>query len=72
MRDSLKPCPFCGGQAENSTGQISDGKPWHYVECVDCGAIGPTYGEYAAHNIAVTEWRSDQWNRRTILTELKG
>lgn len=63
MNDDLKPCPFCGGRAEHSIGKTGDGKPWHYVECVDCGATGPT-PSYADHNIAVIECRAEAWNTR--------
>ena len=63
MSDDLKPCPFCGGKAEHSIGKTGDGKPWHYVECVDCGATGPT-PDYADHNIAVIECRAEAWNTR--------
>ena len=63
MSDDLKPCPFCGGKAEHSIGKTGDGKPWHYVECVDCGATGPT-PSYADHNIAVIECRAEAWNTR--------
>lgn len=49
MNDELKPCPFCGGEADHSFGEKGDGTPWPYVECVECGAS--------------TE--PDVWNRRT-------
>ena len=32
---TLKPCPFCGGEAETWDGA----GPWHVV-CTKCGAIG--------------------------------
>lgn len=35
----LKPCPFCGGEASESEGRNEDGKPWLYVECIDCAAM---------------------------------
>jgi len=59
----LKHCPFCGGKAEHSIGKTGDGKPWHYVECVDCGAVGPTL-PYADHNISVIEHCTEAWNTR--------
>ena len=67
----LKPCPFCGGEAEHSVGKTGDGRPWHYVECIECGASGPT-GAYADHNIDVVRFRASQWNTRTTLAELTG
>jgi uncharacterized Zn finger protein len=60
----LLPCPFCGGEAEHSVGRHADGKPWHYVECVDCGATGPN-SPYADHNIAVIQFRAEEWNARS-------
>jgi Lar family restriction alleviation protein len=64
--DALKPCPFCGGEAEHSVGKTGDGKPWHYVECVECGASGPN-SPYADHNIAVVQFRAEAWNTRVDL-----
>ena len=70
--DGLKHCPFCGGKAEHSIGKTGDGKPWHYVECVGCGAVGPT-PPYADHNIAVIECRTEAWNTRADrIEELEG
>ena len=62
----LKPCPFCGGDAEHAEGKYGDGKTWHYVECVGCGATGPNL-EYAAHNIDVKGYRADTWNTRALI-----
>jgi len=59
----FKPCPFCGGRAEHSIGKTSGGKPWHYVECVDCGATAPV-PPWADHNIAVIERLAKAWNTR--------
>lgn len=59
----LKPCPFCGGEAEFAIGKTGDGKDWHYIECADCGATGPNI-KYAAHNIRVKEANAEAWNRR--------
>jgi Lar family restriction alleviation protein len=64
MSDDLKPCPFCGGEAYFAVGKIVDGKYWHYVECVQCGAMGP-YVKYADHNIAVKPANALAWNTRT-------
>jgi len=40
IMDKLKPCPFCGGEADfDGTGGIfSDKIPTRYVECLQCGA----------------------------------
>lgn len=49
----LKPCPFCGGEAE-----IQDGSGLHYVYCTKCGAstIGRIKGG--------TEKSVQNWNTR--------
>jgi Lar family restriction alleviation protein len=64
MSEAIKPCPFCGGEAYFSVGKIVDGRDWHYVECVQCGAIGPDV-KYADHNIAVKSANALAWNTRT-------
>jgi len=51
--EKLEPCPFCGGEASESIGEMTDketGKkiPWKYIECLDCAAMADT----------------DDWNRR--------
>lgn len=56
-------CPFCGGKASHAVGQTAEGKPWHYVECDDCGAAGPSV-QYAPHNIAVLDANTKAWNNR--------
>lgn len=60
MPNELKPCPFCGNEAEyvciNGTA---------YVRCkrfIKCGAIGPTQpigDDFVAKDIAI-----EAWNRR--------
>jgi Lar family restriction alleviation protein len=59
----LKPCPFCGGEAEFSLGKTGDGADWHYLECGECEAMGPRI-KYADHNIAVKEALAEAWNNR--------
>jgi Lar family restriction alleviation protein len=59
----LKPCPFCGGEAELSLGKTGDGKDWHYLECSECEAMGPRV-QYAEHNIAIKDALAEAWNRR--------
>jgi len=73
MTDEFKPCPFCGGRAEHSIGKTSGGKPWHYVECVDCGATAPV-PPYADHNIAVIERLAKAWNTRAeiLVFDMRG
>ena len=66
----LKHCPFCGGEAEFSLGKTGDGKDWHYIECVNCGATGPLVN-YADHNIAINDALADAWNRRADLAAVQ-
>ena len=56
----LKPCPFCGAEAEHITGKkIVAGKPVggikHFVRCTECSAF--VSGDTKQEAIAV-------WNRR--------
>ena len=54
----LKPCPFCGGEAELSG---DDGASW--VVCVNCNARGEWYNP---------EWKAArQWNARHTAPEVK-
>ena len=62
----LKPCPFCGGEAEGRKGKTTDGSDWHYVECMTCEAMGPRI-QYASHNIAIKEALAEAWNSRADL-----
>ena len=67
--EALAPCPFCGGEATFSEGKTGDGKPWHYVECSECEAMGPGVS-YADHNIAVKSVLADAWNRRAAAFDI--
>lgn len=63
MTEELKPCPFCGGEAEFNSDEFGEG-----VCCKSCGATlhNGVYGE---------EWRrlaSADWNARPIENELTG
>lgn len=53
----LKPCPFCGGEAYLSQGQIGPAKAIaDYVECLECAASADMfYDKYLA---------IEAWNRR--------
>ena len=58
----LKPCPFCGGEAETWDGA----GPWHVV-CTECGTIGsPCLSEAEA----ITAWNSRV--ERTCIREKHG
>lgn len=53
MSEELKPCPFCGGDA-NTIGE----RNWWDVECVYCGVR--TTNEYESEEKAI-----EAWNTRT-------
>lgn len=62
--DRLKPCPFCGGEAEMHQAHDPDGPndQGYYVECGKCGAstnLRFSCGEDARPLLM------EQWNRRT-------
>ena len=58
MAKELKPCPFCGGEADcNNTGCMTrDGDPLWWVECLSCGI---NTGGHTRRKQAVK-----MWNRR--------
>ena len=43
-RDELKPCPFCGGEAEMCSHSDRAGKYW-YIGCKNCFSRGSGYYE---------------------------
>lgn len=54
----LKPCPFCGYEAEISIGRF-DGKPTSYVMCKKCAARGEFFfvsPKYASDDRAIKAW----------------
>lgn len=62
--DRLKPCPFCGGEAEMCQAHDPDGPndQGYYVECGKCGAstnVRFSCGEDARPLLM------EQWNKRT-------
>lgn len=52
MPEKLKPCPFCGGEAESKELWNRD----YEIECKKCGARS---GEYLKEKYAI-----ENWNRR--------
>jgi len=59
---NIKPCPFCGGEAEmdTTTKIIKGGKARHeifWVKCSECGARVPRYNRTAEEAIKI-------WNTR--------
>ena len=61
----LKPCPFCGGQAE--VRQFANPKNWYSVECVEChcGTDGFRYNHRDASDDENIKLNALVWNRRT-------
>lgn len=54
----LKPCPFCGGNAEIFQGRFDD-KDASYVMCRLCAARGgifPVSPKYASNERAILAW----------------
>ena len=58
MAERLKPCPFCGGEAKEFTGEDAAPHRWT-VECVICGAH---VGSDTRHRARM------KWNRRAERT----
>ena len=61
-RIKLKPCPFCGKQAELSSGRF-DGKDTSYVVCTRCGSRGEFF--FVSPKYASAERAIEAWNRRS-------
>jgi hypothetical protein len=49
---TLLPCPFC--ESSNTKPHVDDGANW--VQCMDCGATGPTLHRYSED--AAPDWNS--------------
>ena len=58
----LKPCPFCGGNAEWCIGKNADGSDWHYIACADCECLGPYV---SSDTITSRDTTLRLWNTRT-------
>lgn len=57
MSERLKPCPFCGGEAELIKPRLET--PWT-VECKKCGCI--LFTEYECQRKAIAAWNRRQAN----------
>lgn len=62
MSEELKPCPFCGGEAEIRPVTMPDGNVRQYVSCLNdsCGAASGLFG--------MDCYAVDAWNRRAERT----
>jgi len=61
----LKPCPFCGGDAELKEKEYATAghKKWAYVRCKVCEATSNYFSENLAY--CANEKAIEAWNRRT-------
>ena len=66
MPNELKPCPFCGGEAEIKEGWTYGDPPHYYLMCKECGVRGGTTNLYLDGNTAeeCIEICARKWNRR--------
>lgn len=55
----LKPCPFCGGEAELSSPRFI---PHAWVACKKCGVSTPTHTAFTPRE--AKEQAVNAWNRR--------
>lgn len=77
MSDELKPCPFCGGEAEISwyARVSSSDAAGYFVECISCSASGEGFdiqGEMP-DRIEYTKSKAiSAWNTRSGTATFKG
>ena len=66
----LKPCPFCGGEAEMLTAESMNGGYLFGIMCNDCRSRGDVYGTEAE---AIAAWNT-RYERtcRNIKDQLRG
>ena len=67
----LKPCPFCGGEAEISyyATEQSNLPAGRFVECVSCAATGPSFeiqGDAPDRDEYTQAEAAAAWNRRAV------
>ena len=60
--NELKPCPFCGSEAELKTEYVAYGTPKAYVRCKHCEAC--TAFIYPRLDICANDEVIKLWNRR--------
>lgn len=57
MSEELKPCPFCGSEADF----ITKGRSWWAVECLNernCGIFLPVDSAYTSKDYAIKAWNT--------------
>ena len=64
--EELKPCPFCGGEANLFSEESIDGGYGHWVICQSCGAKALTYYD-VLYKSKAKEYAVNTWNRRPII-----
>ena len=71
--DDLKPCPFCGGEADYNEGKTGDDTPWNYYACSVCEAMQPyvSSAEQSAHDTSFNQaLDAEAWNTRVDSPEI--
>jgi len=64
MTDELKPCPFCGCNAELTTDYYGNGTGYCCVFCTNCGAGTAILSKQPVYDAADIVIKG--WNRRTM------
>lgn len=56
----LKPCPFCGGEADVSEGTQGghEARPWWYVECIKCAAMADSVDAWNSRTAPEAAWKT--------------
>lgn len=64
IKIDLKPCPFCGGDAEMK--QCESPKNFYFVTCVKCHCMTDVFMLNRTENTGVENIKAnaDMWNRR--------
>ncbi len=77
----IKPCPFCGGEAYATKGQVFF-SPVYYVTCSECGAnnyLAASAGVFIPYDKSQVIFTSDKlaiekaiekWNKRPVNNEV--
>ena len=65
MTNELKPCPFCGGEAELTSRRVNSGQTLYRYRCASChAAIGRWHGGISGYDYTAAE----TWNTRAERT----